>query len=225
MASTVKLWRDLPIQTKGTVVVLFPVIALLIACGFIAWLTAEQKDAQLWVAHTLQVRLAIRDLQRRLEEAAIQQKAAQITSDRATWTSAAKGSLTAAQASLSMISDLTADNPSQQARVSELKPLIQDEFNRNDGRRADLFNRKVQEMDAEELRLLDARNHRAQNLENLSPWVILITAILGIVGGLFGNYLLASSVGQRVLQLLESVALVANGMQIKDLDKSNDELG
>ncbi|MBV9156966.1 MAG: response regulator [Acidobacteriaceae bacterium] len=95
MLSTLFNWRNYPLRVKTGFVVLAPVTALLLSCGFIAWLSAQQRDAHNWVAHSLEVRLALR----RLEH------------DRSRQT-------------LQYIQTLVSDNPRQESRASHLRSLL-----------------------------------------------------------------------------------------------------
>jgi len=231
-------WRDYPLQVKTRVAVLVPILALLLSCSFIGWLSARQANAQGWVTHTIEVRMALEQLEHQFGSVDLGLKA-YLDSDGGGKPVAVRDSLAALRQTLSKIHKLTWDNPGQVRRASELDSLLGKYTELAQGtvaasqktgslRKDDLGKKirdKIDAMDEEEIRLWGLRATRAGDLKTLSLFVIAGSMLIGVVGGFIATSLLSSNICRRISQLLESFTLVASGLQVKTVDKSRDELG
>lgn len=66
---------------------------------------------------------------------------------------------------------------------------------------------------------------RSQATAPLTSAAILGTFLVGVIGTFVGTSVLAKNISERTSQLLESSILIAEGVQVKSLDSSKDELG
>ena len=216
-------WRNYSIGTKTRIAVLLPMTALLASCVLIGWVSSQQKEANQWVIHTFDVRLAIANLAQQLT-------VAELESD-------PKGPLTPARESVSRIQNLTSDNPSQQRRIPPLNSLLDRYASLRSASAATVgarerqtqltgqIRRMVADMDQEEIRLLGGRTDRTNRLQTILSIAISGTLLVGIAGTLFGTALLSGNVSKRIGQLLESSILMREGVAVKSIDPSRDEIG
>ncbi len=233
MQSNALRWRNYPIRTKLRVAVLLPMTALLLSCVLIGLVSSQQQDANRWVIHTLQVRLAVASFERQFS-AAEARLSKYLDSKTPDAKSAARSALVESQGTLANIQQLTSDNPGQQRRISEVNSLLSRCINFlsassvNRTAEASLGSQvqsRITEMDQEELRLLSSRTDRTGRLQALLAIVITGTILVGVLGSFFGVALLSNNISRRISQLLESAFLIAEGLNVKSLDPSTDELG
>src|SRR5579875_633475 len=217
-------WRDYSIGTKTRVAVVFPMAALLASCALIGWVWLQQKEANAWVVHTLDVRLALDNFGHQFgaSQAGLRNY---LQSSNSHARAQAGILLDQARETLSTVQKLTSDNPRQQRRISELSALLNTNaalMERPGGNRAsteveqqDSISRKIQRimeaMDAEETALLSGRTSRSGELNQMLSVVIAATIILGVLAGFFGTALLSRNISRRISHLVESSVLIAEG--------------
>ncbi len=219
MQSTGFRWRHYSIRTKTRVAVLLPMGALLVSCGLIGLVSTKEKEADEWVVHTLEVRLALATFERQFSAAETKLRS-YVERGTVADQSAAKTSLIQTRESLWKVRNLTSDNPDQQRRINEASLLVdgclrltssspegrkQTALRRVEGSLAGQIRDKIAEMDQEEARLLRSRAERTGSLEGVLSILIPGTILLGVLGTLFGTSLLSGNISRRISQLLESI--------------------
>lgn len=234
-------WGDLPLRVKGIVVVSLPLAVLLLnsACTFL--LDSQQQDAEGWVTHTLQVRVSLEQLLAEFVRGNTACRSYGITRDENLWSDCKESG-----ARLNAIADqlvrLTADNPSQQRRLQELRPVLAERSNRllatavkglAQDRPALLIavtsQRKVlgivESMDGDESRLLAIRTERLKRVHQLFSLIVPITLLCGIAGGLAGTWLFLTGIVRRMAVVEQQVTLLAEGTPAGIADVYKDEIG
>lgn len=231
-------WPNFSIRAKTSLAVLLPMGALLLSWALIAWVSLQHQAANEWVIHTLEVRLALASFDRQFgaAETSLRNYPKLSASESQP---AAKRSLAEAQKVLGDIQKLTYDNPNQRRRISELESLLDNCTSLLDSslrvqsataqRQAHALSSQIvriaAEMDEEEIRLLSSRTNRSGELQTILWLVISATLLVGILGTLIGTTLLANNVSKRLALLAESSVLIGEGLPVKPLDSSRDEIG
>src|SRR5579872_5805114 len=113
-------FADLPVRTKGLVVVAIPVLALLTALTALLFTMREEQDAERWVRHTLDVR---QDLQVALTLLIDAESATRgyLQSRRTEWLAPFYEAERRLPKVLADLQNRVSDNPRQVARVQEIR--------------------------------------------------------------------------------------------------------
>ncbi len=234
-------WPNLRLRAKGFVVLALPLAALLVNGAAMRLVLTKQSEAQHWLRHTLNVRIAIGavlanvgrisvDLSsfKNMKDPHYLQRADQDKADLFT--------------SIEDLQVLMADNPRQRARLVALRsetavyvPYIFDHLlspeKETPGtaaagratRRA--LDTTVRDMDAEEATL---EIGRSRALDRVQGWLKILeplSLILGILGGLVGMWLFITGIERRAAYLKQQVALLADGLPMGEIDRHRDEIG
>jgi PAS domain S-box-containing protein len=230
-------WRNHSIRTKTRIAVVLPMLALLLSCGLIAWVSSQHEDANRWVIHTLQVRLKLAGFEQQFRTA--ETRLTRHPEPGASHLPDYGGNtLDEARSTLLEIQRLTSDNPSQQRRIKQLLAVfnvyadsaassssVLSGTSEGQARVAGDVQRLVADMDAEESRLLTTRTDRSGELEAILYAVITGTLLIGVAGTLLATSLLSRNVCNRIAQLVQSSVLMREGLPIKTLEPSKDEIG
>lgn len=203
-------WRDLPLRVKAAVVLSLPVFALLINNTVSYALNEEQASAQSWVKHTLAVRVELGKVSFDLSRAE-----SVCSLDLA----ACRGSQRTILAGIQRLLELTADNPSQQARGQKLAMLVHSPANFEEAISL------LSSMDSAEQDLLRLREDRASRLRQGAVIAIPATFLIGVAGTIVGVLVLLSAVVGRTKKVVLQVEALAKGDAVESDDYSLDEIG
>jgi two-component system cell cycle sensor histidine kinase/response regulator CckA len=240
--SAFRPFRDLPLRVKGLAVVAIPVVWLLAVAAAFYFVERSDQSAQDWVSHTLEVRSEIQAVHSRFEEAETGVAGYYVTRD-PEWL----GSVQTAQRTLPVLLDRlqrgVADNPSQLARISRLKTLIEARLASIERLPApaaaanvhavlvqskgtlDAVRRLLAGAMDEENRLLTQRQAAARVVSDRSYDVIAAGVLLAPFGAILAMVLFTSGVTRRVQILEENSTRVARGRPIVPMRSGNDEIG
>ena len=122
-------WGDLSLRVKGIVVVSLPLAVLLLNSACMYHLDAQQKNAEGWVVHTLQVRVSLeRALSEFVRTNGVCRTYALTRED--SLVSECRDGEVRLDSTLDQIQSLTSDNPSQGKRIGELRPALEESMQR-----------------------------------------------------------------------------------------------
>jgi methyl-accepting chemotaxis protein len=231
------MFGKLKIQTKLALGFAIGPLILLIVGAIIYWTTETLVDRQAWADHTYQVLTQIEAVKTRLVDAETGQRGYLITNDE-TYLEPYRGAATAANAGITRLAELTADNPRQQTRIATLRNSVQQKLDqlqeaidtqRSKGKDAansfiaaglgkklmDDIRSVMGEMEAEENDLLRQRSAEAHNAAALAFGTIIVGiatsfVLMGIVGFLTSRSITAP-VGRAVETLASLSAEILAG--------------
>jgi signal transduction histidine kinase/CheY-like chemotaxis protein len=177
---------------------------LLVCCAASAvWLFQQQLNADAWVRHTLTVENQLSDVQIEGLQAAVDVRTS-VLAGRSGADIDIKSVSSRYIAHLDELRGLTADNPSQQARIAELESISNRRFavlekalaERRAGRLSeaaeliteprmktvlDRAKRDMDEIRATEVELLNQRAHRAERIQRLASWALAASMFLTVM--------------------------------------------
>lgn len=242
-----RLWSNLPLRTKGLVVVLIPLATLIVPLLLLLQNAAQRRQAQNWVSHTLRVETQIETVQGDLSRTESAVRGYRLSGARHFLLSY-KTHRRALQHNLALLGKLVADNPQQVKRLQRVRSLTLQrlalmEALRNfplgsqtpapqmyrlldrGARLSTLLQAELQKMLNAERRLYDERENHLQNERNKTDYLIAGVATLGLIGGLLSMVLFISGIVQRIQVLEENAKRLANEEPLQPLPHCNDEIG
>src|SRR3954451_608813 len=243
-ARLVRRWLDLPLRTKGLVVVAIPVVALVAAGTTFMALQSRQQHARSRVDHSVEV----------------QRQLAQVTVNLVNAETAARGYVLTGQTEflepyqasedgttrdVARLVDLVRDNADQQARAKQVQALSAVRLatlkrvvaNAGQGVPADLalLRQGKVEMDAvrAELTAMDDAEttllqQRANREDRLTLWLNLTMGaviVLGLGGGIGAALLFGSGISRRIERLAANAQRLQEEEPLSDLPSGGDEVG
>jgi PAS domain S-box-containing protein len=238
-----RAWADLPLRSKGLVVVAIPLLALLLATALFGMAMAQDRRAQAAVRHTMEVERQIAQV-RILVQAGVTGYV--LTGERQYLASYEEARRELPEA-VAHLGDLVSDNPGQAERVREIGRLTDQrgailaalvanvQANRPPPSRVELLDRNKQVADAliarlqamknEEQRLLAGRQVEARRTWTLTLGAIGLSVLLGVAGGIAAMLLFTSGVTHRVGQLEHNAERLAGGQPLLPATAGGDVLG
>lgn len=234
-------WRDLPLRVKGIVVVTLPLAVLLVNSACTYFLDAQQQQAERWVTHTLHVRVALEQVLTEFVRGNTACRTYSLTKDENLW-SECRDSGSRLDALMDDLHNLTIDNPSETRRIAELRPILADRARRlvitavkgiaqdkpaamaaviSQRQALQIFN----SMDQEEARLLTKRTEALRKVHRLFSFIVPMSLMFGIAGGLAGTWLFLTGIVRRMAIIEQQVAIVAEGTPVSVVDTHKDEIG
>lgn len=244
-------WLNLPIRYKGGVGIAIPVACLLLAVVGLLLLHRDEENAERWTSHTQQVQLAARQLLNDVVAAETAKRGYFLTRqpDELAAFQKLQSSL---PDSLGRLQALVADNPAQSVRALEIEKLAQQRmalalsnlaaFTRltqqpSPGGEAKLaenihrgsketeeLRQKIQIFIEEEDRLLELRSQKLQDERHLTSVFLVLTAGLGIAGGLLAAYLFAQGISRRLLAIELNAQRLTQGRELSLPPAGGDEI-
>ncbi len=238
-------FADLPVRSKGLVVVAIPVLALLTVLTALLFTMREEQDAERWVRHTLEVR---QDLQLGLTLLIDAESATRgyLQSRRTEWLERFYEAQRRLPTVLAGLEDLVSDNPKQVARVREIRAssaarleslvALQAFVPQGDYKdiapalersrdSMDRARRVFADMQKEEETLLVERTAHAQSVRGWLYGLIAVAGLLGLGGGLAAAVLYGKHVSGRLQRLTEDSVLLAHRRPLPPPDPGRDEIG
>ena len=234
-------WANLPLRSKGIVVLLLPLAALVLNSVIGQLVGSKEQQAQSWVIHTLDVRILLQQVVTDAAMVSAHSRKYSLTHDKDDLDKC-RNSVNHLQSTINAIQVLTRDNVRQQRRVTDLRQFagrrVQDllTFAVTERRRPmrmavqrqvtqERLLQIVADMDREETSLLAVRTLKLNGIQRLLPFIAPFILALGIVGALLGNWLFLTGVVRRTTVLGRQVSLLADGISISEVEGSNDEIG
>jgi PAS domain S-box-containing protein len=238
-----RAWADLPLRSKGLVVVAIPLAALLLAAGLFGVALATDRRAQGAVLHTVEVEREIAQV-RILVQAGVTGYV--LTGELGYLTSYERAKVELPQA-VDHLGGLVSDNPDQVARLARVEALTGRRAgvlealvaNVRAGRppqsRAGLLEQNKQSSDAvvaelqamqdSEQRLLADREAQARRTRSLALGAVGLSVLLGAAGGIAAVLLFTSGVTRRVGLLERNAERLAAGQALLPATPGGDVLG
>ncbi len=222
-------------------VLLLPIAALLLNSVLGQFAISEQRAAQSWVIHTLNVRVLLEQVVADVSMVSAAGRTYKLIGDesaREKCENAAKHLYTTIDA----LQTLTRDNLKQQSRVTALRECARGRVQyllallATVGEQPTLATLRgqlsqqellqiVADMDEEEASLLASRTRRLNGIQRLIPLLAPFTLVIGIAGALFGIRLFLAGIVRRIRVLGQQLSAVADGATIEGVEHSEDEIG
>src|SRR5579862_876524 len=238
-------FADLPVRTKGLVVVAIPVLALLTALTALLFTMREEQDAERWVRHTLEVR---QDLQVAFTLLIDAESATRgyLQSRRTEWLAPFRDAERRLPGVLTDLENRVSDNPQQVARVREIRASsatrlenlvalqafvpagdykdLAPALERSKGS-MDRVRQVFADMQREEEVLLAQRSAHVQSVRAWLYGLIVGAGLVGVAGGLATAVIYGKQVAQRLQRLSEDSVLLAHRQPMPEPDAGLDEIG
>lgn len=241
-----RLWANLSLRAKGVAVVAIPVTALLIATLSTCGIAIQGRKAQLWVAHTLEVRTAIQDISTTLLDAqgAVQGYA---LTGREDWLLSLRMAHPTLQARLDRLRSLIQNNSEQTHRLRLVEPLINQQLGHFEAVRQSFRRSTVtrspdaldphlgsnagmeavrgglDEMLHVEDVLLSMRKTNSQHIEAIFKVVVAASFATGLLGGVLAM-LVFTWVARRIRRLEQNARHLATGTDTAPATHDGDEI-
>jgi PAS domain S-box-containing protein len=246
MSRAAPAFADLPIRTKGMVVVAIPVLALLVMLAAVLFVQRDEQDAERWVRHTLEVR---QDLQLAFMLLIDAESATRgyLQSRQPDWLEPFDRAQHRLPAVLSDLEKSVADNPTQLARAREIRQAAARRLLRlqqlqqlvapggdltgfssaldRSKTSMDRVRESFGQMQASEEALLAQRSAHAQTVRAWLYGLIVAAALAGLAGALVAALLFGRHVAERVRRLSADSARLAHRQPMPAPDPARDELG
>jgi signal transduction histidine kinase len=235
-------WADLSLHGKGLVVIAIPLVPLLALLLMVAYplVRPQESTAVALVAHTLEVRAAISDVNIQLLEAETGMRGYRLAGQ-ADFLAPYDRARAALPGSLAHLAGLIQDNPAQVARFQRVEALSARRLDALDALRAatgppdatlvqgqatmEALRAELGAMQAEEDRLLAARTAQV-DAERRRGLLVLAGILLGaVLGGVLATLLFTTSVVHRVRRLGTNAERLAAGQAVLALPAGADEIG
>jgi PAS domain S-box-containing protein len=236
-------WNNLPLRSKGLVLMAIPLVPLIVTTAVFARRQAIERDADAWVAHTLKVKADLRATLVSLVDAETAIRSYLLTGDRGSLEpyDRARAELPRQFADLQ---SLVSDNPLALQHLSAIRVLtdrrlaavaavipyaypahppasqLSDAAQLMDALRAE-----ARSWQAMEDRLLADRAARSDAVRRETLAVIVVGALFGLGGGLGGVILFANGVSRRIEELNKNAHRLAHSQSLSAIDPAADEVG
>ncbi len=230
-----RTWTDLSLRTKGVLVLSVPLLALIVNSVTMSVLLLRQQDAQVWVTHTLDVRVSLQNIVLDLTQVNLALRLDARGKENGGIALAQRSSADL-DAAIKRFKWLTADNPRQQERARRLFSWAEQEhfLHIQAGNLSNLqlklesfqpFLDLVKRMDAEEVSLEQGRVQRLKDIHQALRLLTPATWMFGICGGFAGMILFLNGVANRITILSGQIRKLASGDPVNDPDGSADQIG
>ena len=238
-----RYWGDLPVRTKGLVVIALPLLAFVASTLLILVTRKMQADATAWVRHSQEVRLEIRDFREMLLQAEDSARGYALN-DGQDWSSSYQRTRNTLLKKEADLAALVKDDPQQTQKISRVTTLLSDQLTALDGSRhsqgaepsqqqfltsekkaGDGIRQQLGAMQEREQLLLDKRR-----VELVRFGVIVLYGLYGSLGigcfaSILGMMLFSKGISSRVQELEQNAYRLRDGLALPDEDHSNDEIG
>lgn len=233
-------WADASLATKGWIVALVPVLAMLAAAVVGAIFHLQANDLRTWVVHTIDVRNQLELVENAYNRAREQETLALL--NRRADAAVHRRMRQELVLGLDRLSGMTSDKDRQAKSLEQLKQHLQtmekldspaavaraysvpEQFEEYETAAA-RFSSILDGMSSLEDELLTERLEQQMKARRTSYWFLGISVLIGLVGTVWVNSLYARQVTRRVAALGEFASRKAKGEEA-DLDESGgDELG
>jgi PAS domain S-box-containing protein len=236
--------RNLPLAAKGVLVVALPVTALLITVAVFYQFQQQNRNAQLALEHSFDLRSGIRRVLAQMLNAETGIRG-YLLSRRQSFLVPYETALRDLPAVRASLRDLVENDPLQSARLREVDSLIsralahmqrsREEIARgnqaaalaaleSDKSTMDSLRAQIAEMLAGAERLLEERKQEARMVERRTTLVIFAGGVFGLLGGMLAALLFTTAIANRIGTLVHEARDVAAGRPIAHEVKGKDEI-
>jgi signal transduction histidine kinase/CheY-like chemotaxis protein len=236
-------WGDLPVRTKGLIVIALPLCAFVASTLLILVTRKMQADATSWVRHSQEVRLAIRDFREMLLGAEDDARGYGL-SDRQDWPNVSQRTRTTLLDKAASLTALVKDDPLQTERMTKVTALLSDQLTALDGIRrtqsaeastqqvltlekksGDGIRLQLSSMQETEQLLLDQRRIQLVRFGIFVLYGLYGSLGMGCIAAILGMMLFTKGISNRVQALEQNAYRLRDGLALPDEDHSNDEIG
>jgi PAS domain S-box-containing protein len=224
---------DMPLTTKGVVVVAIPVLALFAALMVFLQLQRQSTSAQEWVEHTYQVRSELRQISLLMVSAEAAARGYLLTGDESLL-DRYRAAREEVPVHVTALRKLVDDNPTQGARVNGVQQQIEatvhafgatgDGAVSGDNAQMDKLREQLTEMESEESRLLDGRTNAMHAAQRRLEAAVFAGGFLGLLGGLISAFIFTTRISRRVRQVADDARRMARGETIGEETNGSDEI-
>jgi PAS domain S-box-containing protein len=242
-----RIWANMPLRAKGRVVVAIPLTALLVATGSFYWVRQQNRRAEAWVRHTLEVRETIQSLLTLIVDAQTGTRGYLLTGRQNFLAPYLKAREPLPQVGARLI-HLVRDNPLQVERARRVQSNVEEQLRllteirqaalpgrvfdrsvqvllmKNKGV-MDLLRRDLGAMQDEEKRLLTQGLAHAEQVQRRILVAIGLSVAFGLLGGCIAMSLFTSGIVIRMEALSENASRLAQGFTLSPQPSSDDEIG
>ena len=231
-----RYWGNLPVRTKGLVVIALPLLAFVASTLLILITRKMQADATAWVRHSQEVRLEIRDFREMLVEAEDSFRGYTLGSKQ-DWSK----TLVSKASGLAL---LVKDDPQQSERIGRVATLLQEQVTALGGVRStqgneasmqqfltlekkegDGIRRELRAMQEREQVLLDKRRIELVRVGMTVLYGLYGSLGIGCFASILGMMLFSKGISNRVQALEQNAYRLRDGLALPDEDHPNDEIG
>ncbi len=237
-------WSDLPVRTKGLVVITLPLFAFVASTLLILVTRKMQADATSWVRHSQEVRLEIRDFREMLLEAEDSARGYALSAGQDGSNSYERTRTTELRKAAHLAS-LVKDNPQQTERISRVTMLLSDQLTALDGgprhsqgtetsiqqfltsekKAGDGIRQELGGMQETEQLLLDKRRIQLVRFGRIVLYGLYGSLGIGCFASILGMMLFSKGISNRVQELEQNAYRLRDGLALPDEDHPNDEIG
>ena len=238
-----RYWGDLPVRTKGLVVIALPLFAFVASTLLILGTRKMQADATSWVRHSQEVRLEIRDFREMILGAEDYARGYGL-SDGQDWSNTSQRTRTTLLDKAANLTALVKDNPEQTERMNRVTALLSDQLTALDGIRqaqgpgasmqqfltsekkaGDGIRRQLGAMQEREQQLLDKRRIQLVRFGIIVLYGLYGSLGIGCFASILGIMLFTKGISNRVQTLEQNAYRLRDGLALPDEDHANDEIG
>jgi signal transduction histidine kinase/CheY-like chemotaxis protein len=236
-------WGDLPVRTKGLVVIALPLFAFVASTLLILVTRKMQADATTWVRHSQEVRLEIRDFREMLLEAEDSARGYGLSNGQE-WSNSYQQTRNTLLKKASDLASLVKDDSQQTRRISRVTTLLPEQLTALDGVRhaqgseasmqqfltsekkaGDGIRQELRAMQETEQLLLDKRRIQLVRFGIMVLYGLYGSLGLGCFASILGMMLFSKGISNRVQELEQNAYRLRGGFALPDGHHSNDEIG
>jgi CHASE3 domain sensor protein len=236
-------WGDLPVRTKGLVVIALPLFAFVSSTLLILGARKVNTDATSWVRHSQEVRLEIRDFRELLIQAEDYARGYGL-SEGQNWSKIFQSTRTTLLAKAASLTALVKDDPEQTGRIHRVTALLSDQLNALDAiRRAqsaeasmqqfltlekkagDGMRRQLSAMQETEQQLLEKRRVTLVRSGTILLYSLYGSLGIGCLASILGMLLFSKGISKRVQALEQNAYRLRDGLALPDESHPDDEIG
>ncbi len=238
-----RYWGDLPVRTKGMVVIALPLLAFVASTLLILVTRKMQADATSWVRHSQEVRLEIRDFREMLLGAEDYARGYGL-SDSQDWSNISQRTRATLLGKAASLAALVKDNPEQTQRIGKVTTLLSEQLTALDGIRhsqgaeasmqqfltsekkaGDAIRRELGAMQETEQILLDKRRVQLVRVGIMVHYGLYGSLGIGCLASILGMMLFSKGISNRVQELEQNAYRLRDGLALPDEYHPNDEIG
>jgi signal transduction histidine kinase/CheY-like chemotaxis protein len=238
-----RYWGDLPVRTKGLVVIALPLLAFVASTLLILVTRKMQADATAWVRHSQETRLEIRDFREMLLGAEDYARGYGL-SDGQDWSNISQRTRATLLGKAASLTALVKDNPEQTQRIGKVTTLLSEQLTALDGIRrtqgaeasmqqfltsekkaGDAIRRELGAMQETEQILLDKRRVQLVRVGIMVLYGLYGSLGIGCFASILGMMLFSKGISNRVQALEQNACRLRDGLALPNEDHPNDEIG
>lgn len=236
-------WKDLPVRTKGLVVIALPLLAFIASTLLILVTRKMQADATSWVRHSQEVRVQIRDFREMLLEAEDSARGYALSSGQ-DWSYSYQRTRTALLKKASDLTSLVKDDSQQTTRINRVTDLLSNQLTALESTRhpqgaqtstqqfftaekkaGDGIRQELGAMQEREQALLDKRRVQLARFGVIVLYGLYGSLGMGCFASILGMMLFSKGISNRVQALEQNAYRLRDGLALPNEHHPNDEIG